>query len=669
MTSIAESQTPFLSTLDADQVRKVLLTLGPDLKCYANSDVKMNGNELCRLLSSSDVKKSRYKGIGGGLERSMLAKEVRKLTGELFEPNLRAMFAPKQPAFQSSPPGDLSNPKWSTLSSAGCSLDGATGVIFVNTESGGYVVKASDAPAREMFATELALKLGLPAAKQHCCSKVERRDIIKRLSTLSHQAAVNQHTGATGDTNGMLAIHLKLWSVFNQRPWVTAIELVPGASLMCGMATDQAEIQLNSSTEKGVSRLTQIGQLICLDAFLNNNDRIPVVHSNVGNGRNVMFSNGLNGDIVAIDQVVTCFDCTLEKSFNEWTTNVSETKTDTDTTTTNSEQDEESEHQQQDKKQKLNATKRSIYDDCKQACKLRAENGTLDEQGHHNACSHKNDTSFTTSTSSSTSSTSSTTTSSLSTSSSSMANVTSKLYSEYMNRVNNWLRQCLTYEHANDQQKNYLRTTSIHEELSTVPLLLVNEIKVKYNISERDAEAVVRCAGFERGTAFMIAETPLMFAYAQKRGPRVVQDGSLLGVRDFIVRQTAFDVGEKGVEKIRDGVCTCARRIAALNYDDLLALRENVANMMQPSELKDDSPMEWNRLVHDVVNMNYLKEMHGLVFNAIQDINPTPQQPALSVLRTSSGNEVYTDEITGRLYKHNVTTGKTSWCEEGEMEK
>ena len=67
--------------------------------------------------------------------------------------------------------------------------------------------------------------------------------------------------------------------------------------------------------------------------------------------------------------------------------------------------------------------------------------------------------------------------------------------------------------------------------------------------------------------------------------------------------------------------------------------------------------------------MNYLKEMHGLVFNAIQDINPTPQQPALSVLRTSSGNEVYTDEITGRLYKHNVTTGKTSWCEEGEMEK
>ena len=59
---------------------------------------------------------------------------------------------------------------------------------------------------------------------------------------LSHQAAVNQHTGATGDTNGMLAIHLKLWSVFNQRPWVTAIELVPGASLMCGMATDLCRI-------------------------------------------------------------------------------------------------------------------------------------------------------------------------------------------------------------------------------------------------------------------------------------------------------------------------------------------------------------------------------------------------------------------------------------------
>ena len=65
-----------------------------------------------------------------------------------------------------------------------------------------------------------------------------------------------------------------------------------------------------------MSNLERIGEIIVFDAFVNNNDRIPVVHSNVGNGRNIMFGNLGNNDdnnnntvkqIIAIDQTISSF--------------------------------------------------------------------------------------------------------------------------------------------------------------------------------------------------------------------------------------------------------------------------------------------------------------------------------------------------------------------------
>ena len=553
MTDVAATR-PFLAQLTADQVRTVLATLGPDLAIFVKSGIHMDGATLCTLTTPTLVKKSAYKPLkAGGLERSMLAKEVRKLTNAMFEPNLRAMFAPPAPSYVPRPPGALTNPEWDTIDEAHCSEDGATGVVFVNTKNGGYVVKASDAPARELFATELALHLNIPAAKQCVVTRVARATIVRRLSELSGEAARAQHTNAQADKE-MLAIHVKLWSVFNQRPWVTAIELVPGAGLLCGMAERTALSQLDAATEQGARRCRQIGELICLDAFLNNNDRVPVVHSNVGNGRNVMFSNGVEGDVVAIDQVVTCFTCALTR-------------------------------QQQTVQHAVETTTKEAEE---------AETGGAEEVGEAKEAKEAKEEALNT-----------TTPKTPKTTTSSMADVTTQLYAEYVDRVERWLEQCLTYEHSNAKQKSFLRQQSIHQELGSRAAELVQELKATYGMSDRDAEAVCRTAGFEKGTAHMVAGHPLMLQYAQERGPRICSEGSLLAVRDFIVRQCGYDVGEGGVESIRQGVCCCARKIAAMTHEDLLALKESVGASVTNSELKDSSAVDWKLLVEDKVRSSF----------------------------------------------------------------
>ena len=80
------------------------------------------------------------------------------------------------------------------------------------------------------------------------------------------------------------------------------------------MNVDHAKGYLNPETTQGRASLEQIGEIIAFDAFVNNNDRIPVVHSNVGNGRNIMFGRLGTEDncavlkpVVAIDQTIASF--------------------------------------------------------------------------------------------------------------------------------------------------------------------------------------------------------------------------------------------------------------------------------------------------------------------------------------------------------------------------
>ena len=57
--------------------------------------------------------------------------------------------------------GDIYNPQWSTMKSLSVSEDGSGGVLFVETASGGFVLKASSIIAQETFAAKLAAKLNV----------------------------------------------------------------------------------------------------------------------------------------------------------------------------------------------------------------------------------------------------------------------------------------------------------------------------------------------------------------------------------------------------------------------------------------------------------------------------------------------------------------------------
>ena len=99
-----------------------------------------------------------------------------------------------------------------------------------------------------------------------------------------------------------------------KKDFVTTIEYVNDAALLFGMNVDHAKGYLNPETTQGRASLEQIGEIIVFDAFVNNNDRIPVVHSNVGNGRNIMFGRLGTEDncavlkpVVAIDQTIASF--------------------------------------------------------------------------------------------------------------------------------------------------------------------------------------------------------------------------------------------------------------------------------------------------------------------------------------------------------------------------
>ncbi len=71
------------------------------------------------------------------------------------------------------PGGALVAARWDTTLDAESSSEGSTGVLFILTASGGYVVKSSSAPAEEYFASLVFAELGLCAPKIRCVGHTE----------------------------------------------------------------------------------------------------------------------------------------------------------------------------------------------------------------------------------------------------------------------------------------------------------------------------------------------------------------------------------------------------------------------------------------------------------------------------------------------------------------
>jgi|EP00505_MAST-04D_sp_SCG-Rhode-Island_P001394 hypothetical protein len=519
MSAIASSQPSLLATLSPEQVATFLQARG--LEVYANSGIAMDGATLSVLTTSMLVKKSVYNKVGDGLSRSLLAKEIRNALTPTGETKLKAMFfkdtEEQQPGFVLKPPGDIYNPDWRTITDAICSDDGVSGVIFVNTETGGYVIKASDTPVREACGSRLAEFLKIPTAKCRVVPNSERIKIIRGLSTIC--GSVDHSVAFDCSTDAMKAVQMKLWTTF-KREFMTLIELVPSAELLFGMPPERAQSQLTAETEGGRKRLTQLGELIAFDAFLNNGDRVPVVHSNIGNARNVMFSNGDQGDIIAIDQVITCFR-TIEGK-----------------------------------------------DSMKE-------------------------------------------------------NSPTMLYNEYIERVRTWLNHCFQYESL-ENHGDFDRSFS-HDDLGEGPLKLSTDLKMAYGLDDTLAEAIVRLvpSSFDDCYAHMAAQNPTLLAYAKARGSQGVIPGSLLGVRDFIVTQCMYDIKEEGCNRIRSGVMSMSKKIAAMKIEDVQSVLKDVEGMVQCSGTGDDDGSEamWKFKLNEVVNIDYFERMLGVFRDSVAAVH------------------------------------------------
>lgn len=82
------------------------------------------------------------------------------------------------------------------------------------------------------------------------------------------------------------------------RAFFLVMDFVDGEVLECNISA--GSLLQNSQV------LENLGSIIALDIFLNNSDRFPVVHDNEGNAKNIMIEK--NGQVVAIDNIITCMD-------------------------------------------------------------------------------------------------------------------------------------------------------------------------------------------------------------------------------------------------------------------------------------------------------------------------------------------------------------------------
>ena len=273
--------------------------LEPFADAIISSGINCDGELLATLVDKASIKASPFRRVGRKFSRSLLAKEVRELHKKGLPSTAPAACAlsgedAATRSFALLHAGDIEAPRWETAVAAECSDNGATGVIFVNTAAGSFVVKAAERPVAEAFATALALDLGMPAARIRAARKGEEeyRAIKRALSSLTLQ---------DGTTT---PLQMQLWSTF-KRDAILIIELVEDARLLWGMEPTLAAAAFNATTDSGQRCLTQLGELIAFDALINNGDRVPIVHSNIGNPRNVVFSGATN--LVAIDQAMQSF--------------------------------------------------------------------------------------------------------------------------------------------------------------------------------------------------------------------------------------------------------------------------------------------------------------------------------------------------------------------------
>lgn len=207
------------------------------------------------------------------------------------------------------PPGPLGDPLWETAFAAEASADGSTGVIFIATKAGGYVVKASSQPAEQYFANLVLNHLGVPVPSSRVICHVDAEWSAVKAAIRSGAQRVRER----GDASGADRVRMRLRGPLD-RPQLLIMELIADAKQLEGNAHAATLLDPTGDCPLAASRLRAMGRCLAADVLLNYSDRIPApCWDNEGNGGNILLTKG-NVGFFAIDSGVTTISCATSYS-------------------------------------------------------------------------------------------------------------------------------------------------------------------------------------------------------------------------------------------------------------------------------------------------------------------------------------------------------------------
>jgi hypothetical protein len=194
------------------------------------------------------------------------------------------------------PGGSLEAPRWDSVLDAEASAEGSTGVTFVLTGEGSYVIKAGSRPAEEYFASLVFGELGIPAPRVRCVGHTSKEwSDIKVAIRIGARLRESR-----GDKSGALRVQR------SDRPQLLVMEVVSCSAPLEGHAGAAALLKIGGDDAE--ARLTTMGRVLAVDVFLNNSDRIVApCWDNDGNGGNLLLCCGADATagLVPIDSVIT----------------------------------------------------------------------------------------------------------------------------------------------------------------------------------------------------------------------------------------------------------------------------------------------------------------------------------------------------------------------------
>ena len=84
-----------------------------------------------------------------------------------------------------------------------------------------------------------------------------------------------------------------------------------------------------------------------------------------------------------------------------------------------------------------------------------------------------------------------------------------------------------------------------------------------------------------------------------------------------------YDIKEEGCNRIRSGVMSMSKKIAAMKIEDVQSVLKDVEGMVQCSGTGDDDGSEamWKFKLNEVVNIDYFERMLGVFRDSVAAVH------------------------------------------------